>query len=502
MNAPEQIPASRVRRLNEQPVRESRSYVLYWMVASRRPGWNFSLQHAAWHAARLGKPLLILEALRAGYRWASARIHRFLLDGMLANRQAFAAGPARHYAYVEPEPGAARGMLTQLAAQACMVISDDFPCFFLPAMQCAAAGLCDVQFELVDSNGLAPMSLFERAYPSAATFRRVLHRELPEQLGAVPQPDPLLGVALPALSELAPSVLERWPEADDLLLRAEGPVWSALPIDGLAAPSTGLPPALPVSLRGGWRQAGERLQRFLESQLAHYGRRNHPDVQASSGLSPWLHFGHIASHQIFAGIARQQRWSPASIDTGAAGRRSGWWGMDEAAEGFLDQLITWRELGFNMCSQCPDSYDQYASLPAWARTTLAAHADDPREHIYSLAQLAAAQTHDEVWNAAQRQLLQEGRIHNYLRMLWGKRLLQWTSSPQVALQLMLELNNRYALDGRDPNSISGIFWVLGRYDRPFKEWPVSGKVRLMTSRSTLKKLQMKDWLARFSDKLA
>jgi deoxyribodipyrimidine photo-lyase len=172
--------------------------------------------------------------------------------------------------------------------------------------------------------------------------------------------------------------------------------------------------------------------------------------------------------------------------------------MSAEAEAFLDQLITWRELGFNCCHMRED-YDRYESLPAWARKTLAEHQGDARPHRYSLEEMEAARTYDPLWNAAQTQLVREGQMHNYLRMLWGKKILEGTSSSQEALRVMIELNNRYALDGRDPNSYSGIFWCLGRYDRPWgPERPIFGKVRYMSSANTARKLHVKEYLRKYS----
>ena len=165
----------------------------------------------------------------------------------------------------------------------------------------------------------------------------------------------------------------------------------------------------------------------------------------------------------------------------------------------MDQLMTWREIGFNMCVQ-EANYDRYESLPAWAQKTLNDHAADTRPYVYSLEEFESARTHDTLWNAAQRQLVLEGRIHNYLRMLWGKKILHWSQTPREALDIMIQLNNKYALDGRDPNSYSGIFWVLGRYDRAWgPEREVFGKIRYMTSESTRSKFSVKGYLQRYSD---
>ena len=173
--------------------------------------------------------------------------------------------------------------------------------------------------------------------------------------------------------------------------------------------------------------------------------------------------------------------------------------MSRNAEAFLDQLITWRELGYNMCANL-HTYDLYESLPAWAQDTLDGHRKDPRPLLYGLEHFENADTHDPLWNAAQTQLKREGRVHNYLRMLWGKKILEWTPSPEEALDIMIHLNNKYALDGRNPNSYSGIFWILGRYDRPWApERPVFGKIRYMSSQNTARKLRLKQYLRKYSE---
>jgi deoxyribodipyrimidine photo-lyase len=173
--------------------------------------------------------------------------------------------------------------------------------------------------------------------------------------------------------------------------------------------------------------------------------------------------------------------------------------MSRDAEAFLDQLITWRELGYNMCNHLPH-YNRYESFPAWAQETLDRHRNDTRTYLYGLDQFENAETHDPLWNASQRQLLREGRLHNYLRMLWGKKILEWTQTPEEALDIMIHLNNKYGLDGRNPSSYTGISWILGRYDRPWApERPVFGRIRYMSSQNTARKLRLKQYLREYSE---
>jgi deoxyribodipyrimidine photo-lyase len=482
------VPALRIRSANDRPLRRDGEFVLYWSIAARRTQASYALQRAVELACELARPLLVLEPLRCGYRWASARLHAFVLQGMADNASAYAAAGVRYLPYVEPQPGAGKGLLAALAAHACAVVTDDFPAFFLPRMVAAAARAMPVRLEAVDGNGLLPLRLHDRELARAVDFRRFLQRELAGQLACFPAGDPLYRADL-GLADVPRDVAARWPAASDALLAAEPAELARLPIDHRVGA---------VATRGGAVEAGRTLRAFLRDRLPRYSHaRSHPDADAGSGLSPYLHFGHIGVHQVFAALAARESWSSAKLRPGADGRR-GWLGMDENAEAFLDELLVWRELGFRFAAQRAD-HASYDSVPAWARMTLAAHAGDPREHVYSLDELAAARTHDPVWNAAQTQLRETGVLHNYLRMLWGKKVLEWSSTPQEAFAHLVELNNRYALDGRDPNSYTGIAWTFGRHDRPWApERPIFGVVRYMSSANTVKKLRMKQYLARWS----
>jgi deoxyribodipyrimidine photo-lyase len=483
-------PDLRLSLIGDGPVRRDGALVLYWMTAARRTHYNYALDRAVGWARDLTRPLVILEDLRSGRRWDADRFHRFVLDGMADAARRLADKPLLYYPYAEPAEGDADGLVPALAERACVVVTDAYPCSYWPEVVAAAAGEVGVRMEQVDSCGLLPMLAAEKTFKTAASFRRFLQASLPEHLAAFPTKDPLADLDLPRLEALPKVIAQRWPAADEALLAGDARALADLDIDH----GVGTAPAT-----GGETAATRTLRTFLRNRLDRYlGGARHPDDEATSDLSPYLRHGHVGVHRVFDELADAQNWSSDRLAPEPTGKREGWWGMGENAEAFLDELVTWREIGYNFCYR-RDDFGDYDSLPDWARETLADHAGDPRPETYSLEQLTAAQTADPLWNAAQTQLVRTGRLHNYMRMLWGKKILEWSPSPEAATERMIELNNRYALDGRDPNSYTGIFWCLGRYDRPWgPERPIFGKVRYMTSESTRRKLH----LARYLDTYA
>lgn len=482
------VPTVRIRPVSDRPARPDASYVLYWMVGSRRLRSNFALQRAVECAREWRKPLIVLEALRCDYPWASDRLHHFIIDGMADHAEALAGSPVAYLPYVEPARGAGKGLLARLAADACVVVTDDFPSFFLPRMIAAAGRTIEARLEAVDTNGLLPMRATDKVFLTAYSFRSYLQGAFRDALGEWPADipfDDLPTATIPA------DVLAHWPATPADTLRSPASLVASLPIDHSVAR---------VETRGGPRAADAALARFVSERLPRYvDDHSHPDTQATSGLSAYLHFGHISPHDIFAAVMTADRWTSRKLGTGRRGQREGWWGASKPVEAFLDQLITWRELGYNMCAWRPDDYDQFDSLPPWARATLDQHALDPRPYVYTRDQFLHAATHDPVWNAAQRQLRETGTCHNYMRMLWGKKILEWTSSPDEALETMIDVMNRLSLDGRNPNSYTGYCWTLGRYDRPWgPERPIFGTIRYMSSDNTVRKLRMKEYLAAWS----
>lgn len=469
-------PKSRIRS-NDRPLRPDGAWVLYWMTASRRARSNLALQHAADLARALGRPLLVLEALRCDHPWASDRFHRFVLDGMAANARAF-EGRAAYLPYVEPRPHAARGLVDRLAGDAAAVVTDDWPGLFLPRMAASVSDRLPIRFDRVDSAGLLPTGDPPRPFSRAYDFRRHLQRSLLDHL-VMPVEDPLAG--LPKPIPVPAAVLSRWPSADALDL-------AALPIDH---------DVRPVALTGGSDAARAALQGFLDRLDGYAERRSHPDDAWTSGLSPWLHWGHLSVHEIWRALTDRESWTPENLGSQRGGAREGFWGMSPDAEAFLDELVTWRELALHTARHDP-GHATYETVPAWARASLEKHQHDAREALYPREQLEQALTGDLLWNAAQRQLREEGRIHNALRMLWGKRVLAWTRTPEEAFDTLVALNDRWAVDGRDPNSYAGISWCFGKYDRPWApERPIYGVVRYMTTASSMRKWRVRHYLSRY-----
>ena len=233
--------------------------------------------------------------------------------------------------------------------------------------------------------------------------------------------------------------------------------------------------------RNGTSQARQRLKRFILAHLEGYGEtRNDPAAPGSSELSPYLHFGQISPVEIALKITDAKSGRPAD------------------KEAFLEELIVRRELAANFV-YFNDDYDAYAAVPRWARQTLALHRRDPRPHRYTRRQMENAQTHDTYWNAAMREMRLTGYMHGYMRMYWGKKIIEWTNTPAYAHATALYLNNKYFIDGRDPNAYTNVAWLFGLHDRPWQERPVFGKVRYMNANGLRRKFDMDGYIRRVAE---
>jgi deoxyribodipyrimidine photo-lyase len=474
---------ARRRRLNDARIASGGDYVLYWIQAYRRLERNHALDYALRCAGELARPLVVYEGLRLDYPWASRRHHRFILDGMRANAGRAATLGLSYWPFVETAKDQGRGLLRALSERACLVVTDDFPCFIVPPQAEALARKAAVPVVAVDSNSVVPLSLLGPAVSAAAHLRPRLHKAFAEawlhRAAARPR------IPRAAAKRVEPP-FDAWKTGDVAAFV------DALPLDPSVPPVAETP--------GGAPAARARLRGFLRKRLRGYAEaRSEPRAPAeghASGLSPYLHFGHVSIEEVAeSALATTGRWTPEELRLHNRGRREGFFGDDPDVNAFLDEALTWRDVGFQWhWSRRADAASLETALPAWARETLGAHAADARPWLYSAGELEDGATHDPLWNAAQRELVTTGTIHSYLRMLWGKKVIEWSASPAEAYRTLEHLNNKYALDGRDPNSYAGILWCFGLFDRP---WPperkILGSVRYMSSDNTARKFDVKPY---------
>jgi deoxyribodipyrimidine photo-lyase len=440
--------ALRVAPANDRPVRPGGAYVLYWMQSTHRFEENWALRHAVREADRLGLPVLVHQGLDPTYEHANDRIHAFILENAreLAAR-AGALGVTYRFALRRRRDDDRRAV-DRLAARAALVVTDLFPTAGIAERTARFAARQEVHVTAVESHCVVPAAVHVKEEWAARTIRPKLFAALDHALTPVRDrparravPDALLGALDVEWLDLARADLAAQVAACEID-HAVPPVDAQWVVPGRAA-------------------ALARLAEFTRDGLADYAeRRGEPvDRDGSSRLSPHLHFGQVSA----AEVAR------AALE--AAG--------PEGARKFLDELITWRELAFNFCLRNPH-FDRLKGLPPWVHDTMAKHKDDPREATYTLRELEEARTGSPLWNAAQRELVVTGAIHNVMRMYWGKSVLTWKARYGDALRDLILLNNKWGLDGRDPSSFGGIQWCFGKFDRPWGERPVWGTIRSMS----------------------
>ena len=484
------INSLRVFKRNENEPNPEGEFVLYWMQINRRFQYNFALEYAVGWANKLDKPLLILEAFSCDYPWATDRTHTFMMQGMKEHLETIDRRSFNYLPFVEKESGQYEQLLMSLSTHASLLVTDEYPVFIMKERNATLPDQVHIPYYSVDSNGLIPLGLTEKDPYSAYLFRKTMQKYFVEAYTNPPKENPLEELNNRSHIELPDSIFEGLPDGEEALYDITETI-SGISIDHSVKP---------IEWHGGRNAALQKMHYFMENGLMQYGElRNDPDENKTSKMSAWLHFGKISEYEVVREVLshQPQGWDLDRI-TYNNGSRNGFFNGHSSIDAYLDELITWREVGFHFAHH-RDDYDQFESLPDWALETLNEHKSDPREWTYSYDELAESRTHDEIWNAAQTQLRKEGIIHNYLRMLWGKKVLEWTPDPETALQYLIDLNNTYAIDGRDPNSYSGIFWCFGRFDRAWQERPVFGKIRYMTSDSTRKKVQMKQYLSRYGN---
>ncbi len=447
----------RVQLLDDKSENKKAKYVLYWMQMFKRTTHNHALKFAIEQANERQLPLVVYESLKFYYPWANDRIHTFILEGVAEKREAFAQLGIRYVFYLQKNKHSPKQTVKKIAKDAALIVTDDFPCFIIPDHNAAIVKQANIPVFAVDSNGIIPMSKFEKEEYAAYTIRPKIRKILDDYF--VPFEEEKIKIKQPDLEVDCPDTLVNTKNIAQLVAECD--------IDHSVKPS-------PI-YKGGTKNGRKRLKKFIEEILPNYDEsRNKPELDGSSRLSSYLHFGFLSALEI--ALAVKESDAP-----------------QKSKDAYLEEIIVRRELSYNFTRHNP-KYDSLASLPDWVQATMREHIDDERPIIYSLEELEKSETYDELWNASQREMVLTGEMHNYVRMLWGKLVIEWTNSYEEAFAILEHLNNKYCLDGRNPNSYAGILWCFGKHDRAWQEREIFGKLRFMTSNSTGKKFNSKKYI--------
>ena len=442
------IQNTRIQKLNDRDRRVDGGYVLYWMQEAQRPHGNAALETAIRGANKYGLPVVVCYGLMDGYPEANSRHYAFMLEGLRDCAEGFRdrgiAFSVRH--------GMPGDVALALSDQAAAVICDRsyFPAQVGWRKKLAEKATCPVV--QVETETVVPVDVAsDKSEYAARTIRPKIHRVWDEYLVPLDETDPDVSA-------------DHLKFESDIDVEDTHAALETLDLDRSVKPVR--------RFRGGQREARRRLNTFVNETLDGYANgRNEPSAGQTSFLSPYLHFGHISPVEM-ALAAR-------NADTGS--------GNDSGS--FIEELIVRRELAINYVAFEP-RFDEYQALPDWARKTLEDHAVDEREYVYDRETLETCATHDPHWNDAMREMVHTGFLHNYMRMYWAKKILEWSITPKAAFDTALALNNKYFLDGRDPNSYANVAWCFGLHDRAWTERPVFGKIRYMNANGLNRKFDM------------
>jgi deoxyribodipyrimidine photo-lyase len=444
------IEKSRIQSLNKNDLAKG-MYVLYWMQASQRAEQNHALEFAVSKANELKQPIIAYFCLTDSFPEANKRHYHFMLEGLRETRETLhSRGIGMVIEKTSPETG-----VTKFAKKAILVVCDRGYLRIQKAWRQYVAEHITCPLLQVESDVTVPVETASgKEEYSAATLRRKLLPLLYQYLFLVPEEIPKMDS-----TQIIP---------DSYDISSVNKTVSRLSIDHSVQPVS--------SYHGGTTEAKNRLDEFIDRKLDKYeDSRNDPNSNSLSNLSPYLHFGQISP--IFIAFQVSQHGGPGS-------------------EAFLEELVIRRELSMNFIHYNPQ-YDSFNGLPDWSKRTLREHMKDVREYVYSREDLEKGRTHDPYWNAAQIEMVTSGKMHGYMRMYWGKKILEWTEDPEEALTTAVYLNNRYELDGRDANGFTGIAWCFGKHDRPWGSRPVFGNVRYMSAGGLKRKFDVDKYAQKY-----
>ena len=447
---------SRIKKINQNPILSQKEYVLYWIHSGQRVNFNPSLNYAVELSNFLKKPLLCFFGLTEAYPEANERHFKFLLEG-LKDLQVSLKKNGIKLIVIKGDPVK---ICTKLSNNAAAVVCDKGYLRIEKFWNFQAAEHVECAMFEVDNNVVVPVDVCSsKEEYSAATLRKKITPFLEKYLEESQEKNPIVHSLDIEIGDF-----------DSLSLEDPSKAAKQLDIDHSVKPISWL--------RGGESSAKKMLKNFISNKLPIYAeKRSDPGFDALSNMSPYLHFGHISPVYIAISITKSKTQH-----------------NNEAVSAYLEELIVRRELAFNFVYY-NKNYDTYEnSVPNWAKESLFLHKTDKHQYLYSLKQLEKADTHDEYWNAAQTELLSQGKMHSYMRMYWCKKIIEWSPSPEQAFKYSIYLNNKYSLDGRDPNSFAGIAWCFGKHDRAWKERDIFGKVRYMSHDGLKRKFHMDVYL--------
>ncbi len=446
------VEEERVKPLNDCG-KTSGDYVLYWMQSSQRTELNHALELAAHEANLLRTPLIVVFCL-AAYPEAMASHYRFMLEGLQEVERSL---ESRKVKFVV-RSGSPEKILPDLASGASLAVVDRDYQRLQRKWRSQVADTIGCSLLQVESNVVVPIeTASEKEQYSAGTIRPRIHRHLDVFMHDLPR------------LRMKESSLTLDLDSMDISDTAEVIRQMKLKTD-----------AQQPSFKGGTSSAKRIFSEFLRSKIDGYADlRNDPSLDFLSNMSPFLHFGQISP--LYLAMAAQESGSPGG-------------------ESFVEELVVRRELAMNFVYY-NESYESIKCLPNWALATLEDHAGDAREHIYTRHELESANTHDIYWNAAQEEMVHTGKMHGYMRMYWGKKILEWSKSPSEAFDTATYLNNKYELDGRDPNGFAGVAWCFGKHDRAWSERPVFGKIRYMNDRGLERKFNIRAYVAKVQSRI-
>ncbi len=451
------IKTDKIKKLNSKEVNRDGHFVLYWMNLSQREDFNLALEFAIYISNIYQKPLVVYFPITDYYKFSNLRHYNFMVEGLIETKKACENRGIKFVVELSNLPY--DKIILEKSKKAFAVILDKGYLRYQRTVRKNIAELSECLVFEVENDVIVPVeTVSQHLEPFAMTVRPKIYKlmdiyikDLNKQDIKVKSVDMDFGFKEEDIS----NILDK------------------MNIDKSVKDVSQF-------FKGGTKEAYKKLEIFIKQKLFRYKKlRSNPVYNYQSDLSPYLHFGQISPVKVVLEILKNYDRN------------------DENVVSFFNELIVWRELARNFCYYNP-LYNQYEGIPKWAKDTLEQHLEDKRDYIYSLKDFEEAKTHDKYWNAAQTELLKTGKMHNYMRMYWCKKIIEWTENPKIAFDIACYLNDKYSLDGRDPNGYAGISWCFGTHDRPWKERKIFGKVRYMSENGLKTKFDIDRYVAKIT----